>query len=47
MTGYQQILNTAWPSSLDSFEGVPDIFEPRFYPAHRPAWQRVPHEALV
>ncbi|MEA2710699.1 MAG: hypothetical protein QOF78_3300 [Phycisphaerales bacterium] len=47
MTGYQQILNTAWPSSLDSFEGVPDIFEPRVHPAHRPAWQRAPHEALV
>ena len=47
MTGYQQILNTAWPSSLESFEGVPDIFEPRIHPAHRPAWQRVPHEALV
>ncbi|MEO6435799.1 MAG: putative sulfate exporter family transporter, partial [Tepidisphaeraceae bacterium] len=47
MTGYQQILNTAWPSSLDSFEGVPDIFEPRFRPEQRPAWQRVPHEALV
>jgi uncharacterized integral membrane protein (TIGR00698 family) len=46
-TGYQQILNTAWPSSLDSFEGVPDIFEPRVHPAHRPVWQRVPHEALV
>jgi uncharacterized integral membrane protein (TIGR00698 family) len=47
MTGYQQILNTAWPSSLDSFEGVPDIFEPRVHPAHRPRWQRMPHEALV
>ena len=47
MTGYQQILNTAWPSSLDSFEGVPDIFEPRVHPAHRPKWQRAPHEALV
>jgi uncharacterized integral membrane protein (TIGR00698 family) len=47
MTGYQQILNTAWPSSLDSFEGVPDIFEPRVHPAHRPKWQRMPHEALV
>ena len=47
LTGYQQILNTAWPSSLDSFEGVPDIFEPRVHPAHRPAWQRAPHEALV
>jgi hypothetical protein len=45
MTGYQQILNTAWPSSLDSFEGVPDIFEPRVHPAHRPRWQRMPHVA--
>jgi uncharacterized integral membrane protein (TIGR00698 family) len=47
MTGYQQILNTAWPSSLDSFEGVPDLFEPRVPLAHRPGWQRLPHEALV
>ena len=47
MTGYQQILNTSWPSSLDSLEGLPDIFEPRVHPANRPAWQRAPHEALV
>jgi len=47
MSGYQQILNTAWPSSLDSFEGVPDLFEPRVPLAQRPRWQRVPHEALV
>jgi len=40
MTGYQQILNMPWASSLDSFEGVPDIFEPRVRPEERGAIQR-------
>src|SRR5215213_6333855 len=47
MTGYQQILNMPWPSSLDSFEGVPDIFEPRVPPEERAAVQRWAHEALA
>ncbi len=46
MTGYQQILNMPWPSSLDSFEGVPDIFEPRIRPEERGPVQRYAHEAL-
>src|SRR5438552_7113946 len=29
MSSYAHYINTAWPSSLDSLEGVPDIFEPR------------------
>lgn len=47
MTGYQQILNTAWPSSLDSFEGVPDIFEPRVRPEERALASRWAHHALT
>src|SRR5687768_206221 len=46
MSGYQQIVNTAWPSSLDSLEGVPDPFEPRIRIAQQPAPQRLAHEAL-
>src|SRR6185369_17648103 len=46
MTGYQQILNMPWPSSLDSFEGVPDIFEPRVKPEERGRVGRLAHEAL-
>src|SRR5688500_17914865 len=45
-SGYQQIVNTAWPSSLDSLEGVPDPFEPRIRIAQKPAPQRLAHEAL-
>jgi hypothetical protein len=45
-SGYQQIVNTAWPSSLDSLEGVPDPFEPRVRISQRPAPQRIAHEAL-
>ena len=47
MTGYQQILNAAWPSSLESFEGVPDIFEPRVRPEERGPASRWAHEALA
>jgi uncharacterized integral membrane protein (TIGR00698 family) len=47
MTGYQQILNTAWPSSLDSFEGVPDIFEPRVRPEERALASRWAHQTLT
>src|SRR5678815_473438 len=46
MTGYQQIVNTAWPSSLDSLEGVPDIFEPRVRVQDRGLASRGAHEAL-
>ena len=47
MTGYQQILNTPWPSSLDSFEGVPDLFEPRVKPEEHGPARRVAHDALA
>ncbi len=47
VTGYQQILNTPWPSSLDSFEGVPDLFEPRVRPEERGPAQRLAHDALA
>ncbi len=46
MTGYQQILNAPWPSSLDSLEGVPDEFEPRIKAEDRSAFQRVTQEGL-
>ncbi len=47
MTGYQHILNTPWPSSLDSFEGVPDLFEPRVKPEERGPARRAAHDALA
>jgi uncharacterized integral membrane protein (TIGR00698 family) len=43
---YTQYINTSWPSSLDSLEGVPDIFEPRVRPEERTAAGRRAHEAL-
>ena len=43
---YTQYINTAWPSSLDSLEGVPDIFEPRIRPDERGAASRWAHDAL-
>src|SRR3989440_6712782 len=46
MTSYQQYASTAWASGLDSFEGVPDIFEPRVRPEERGAAQRAAHEVL-
>src|SRR6185437_4800175 len=46
MTGYQQILNAPWPSSLDSLEGVPDVFEPRVKPEDRSGLQRWIHAGL-
>lgn len=47
MTGYQHILNTPWPSSLDSFEGVPDLFEPRVKPEERGLARRAAHDVLA
>lgn len=47
MTGYQQILNAPWPSSLDSLEGVPDVFEPRVRLDKSPAAQRLAHDAMA
>jgi uncharacterized integral membrane protein (TIGR00698 family) len=47
VTAYQHILNTPWPSSLDSFEGVPDLFEPRAKPEEHGAAQRVAHQSLA
>src|SRR3954454_953428 len=46
---YQQYLNTPWPSSLDSLEGVPDldVFSPRVKPEERNAAQRFAHEWLA
>ena len=34
-------------ASLDSFEGIPDVFEPRIAPESRAPWQRKLHDALV
>ena len=46
MSSYAHYINTAWPSSLDSLEGVPDIFEPRVRPEERAPAARWAHEAL-
>jgi uncharacterized integral membrane protein (TIGR00698 family) len=46
MSSYAHYINTAWPSSLDSLEGVPDIFEPRVPPEERGAMGRWAHDAL-
>src|ERR1051326_3816950 len=43
MTAYDS--TTDW-SSLDSLEGVPDIFEPRVVPSQRGAPTQAAHEAL-
>jgi uncharacterized integral membrane protein (TIGR00698 family) len=34
-------------ASLDSFEGIPDVFEPRIAPESRAPWQRKLHDVLV
>jgi uncharacterized integral membrane protein (TIGR00698 family) len=46
MSSYAHYINTAWPSSLDSLEGVPDIFEPRVRPEERGTVGRWVHDAL-
>ena len=48
MTTYQQYASAGWNSSLDSFEGVPemDVFEPRVKIEERGAAQRWAHSAL-
>lgn len=46
MANYKQYLKSDWPSSLDSFEGVPDIFEPRVRPESSPGWRARAHGAL-
>jgi uncharacterized integral membrane protein (TIGR00698 family) len=43
---YTQYINTAWPSSLDSLEGVPDVFEPRRAIEERSLAGRWAHAAL-
>jgi len=43
---YTQYINTAWPSSLDSLEGVPDMFEPRVRPEERGSAGRWAHQAM-
>jgi uncharacterized integral membrane protein (TIGR00698 family) len=47
MTTYQQYASAGWASSLDSFEGVPemDVFEPRITPS-RHSVRAALHEAL-
>src|SRR5437762_5817983 len=47
MSSYANYINTAWPSSLDSLEGVPDMFEPRIRPEERNAVAEWAHEALA
>src|SRR5687768_2413769 len=47
MTAYDSYLNSQWASSLDSLEGVPDLFEPRVARESRPAWQRHGHDTLT
>ena len=47
MSSYAHYINTAWPSSLDSLEGVPDMFEPRVRPDERSAAAEWAHEALA
>jgi uncharacterized integral membrane protein (TIGR00698 family) len=46
MTAYESYLNSQWASSLDSLEGVPDMFEPRILPAQRGAFTQRAHDAL-
>src|SRR5215216_398975 len=49
MTAYEQYASTAWPTSLDSFEGVPeqlDVFAPRKPPEERNAAQQWAHDVL-
>src|SRR5947208_935724 len=41
------VQNSDFFASLDSFEGVPDVFEPRIAPESRAGWQRSLHEVLV
>jgi uncharacterized integral membrane protein (TIGR00698 family) len=49
MTAYEQYASTAWPTSLDSFEGVPeqlDVFAPRTPAEQRNAVQQWAHDVL-
>jgi len=46
MTAYDSYVNSEWASSLDSLEGVPDLFEPRIRRETSPRWQRHGHDTL-
>src|SRR5437016_85660 len=46
MTTYESYLNSEWASSLDSLEGVPDMFEPRVRPSERGVFTQGAHDAL-
>ncbi len=46
-SGYRHYLDGDWPSSLDSLEGVPDLFEPRVRPEERSRPQRWAHATLA
>jgi uncharacterized integral membrane protein (TIGR00698 family) len=46
MSSYESYANADWAASLDSLEGVPDIFEPRILPSRRGPVTQSFHEAL-
>ncbi|HEX8521232.1 MAG TPA: putative sulfate exporter family transporter, partial [Tepidisphaeraceae bacterium] len=46
MTTYATYSNSDWAESLDSLEGVPDIFEPRVRPSERGAFTQICHDVL-
>jgi uncharacterized integral membrane protein (TIGR00698 family) len=46
MTGYQQIASGPWATSLESFEGIPDEFEPRVAPEQRGVIGSRAHQAM-
>src|SRR4051812_3592182 len=46
MSSYAHYVNSSWPSSLDSLEGVPDMFEPRVALEKRNVAGRWAHEVL-
>src|SRR5438105_11019427 len=45
MTGYEQIQHAHWPS-LESLEGLPDVFEPHVKPEERGGVTRGAHDVL-
>src|SRR5262249_14840933 len=45
MTGYQHYLDAHW-ASLESLEGLPDVFEPRVKPSERGGVTRGAHDVL-
>jgi uncharacterized integral membrane protein (TIGR00698 family) len=47
MTGYQHIAASPWSTSLESFEGLPDFFEPRIAPEQRSAIGSSAHRAMA